>query len=122
MCDDLFEEWVTHYGLLRKLRYDPVLRESWALWDTTPVTSQQSGSGGVSGVDDLTGPTEAEGRRVWVVEPGMGHIGEYSMSLTLCKDILILPHRGSILSVTVAYIPMTSRLWRSPHLCFQRKL
>ncbi|EAU92714.2 hypothetical protein CC1G_01759 [Coprinopsis cinerea okayama7 len=28
LCDDLFEEWVTHYGLLRKLRYDPVLRES----------------------------------------------------------------------------------------------
>ena len=92
---------------------DPVLRESWALWDTTPVPSQQSGSGGVSGADELTGPAEAEGRRVWVVEPGMGHIGESSMSLTLGKDILILPHRGSILFVTVAYIPMASRLAQS---------
>ena len=55
---------------------DPVLRESWALWDTLPSSAEAE--------DDemrlLTAKTkaeaEAEGRKVWVVEPGMGHIGE----------------------------------------------
>ncbi|RDX57400.1 armadillo/beta-catenin/plakoglobin [Lentinus brumalis] len=54
---------------------DPVLRESWALWDTLPSPEPADG--------DVRSPTaktkaeaEAEGRKVWVVEPGMGHIGD----------------------------------------------
>ncbi|KAI0710271.1 armadillo/beta-catenin/plakoglobin [Earliella scabrosa] len=52
---------------------DPVLRESWALWDTTP----QSQDGEVGTPTAKTkAEAEEEGRKVWVVEPGMGHIGD----------------------------------------------
>ena len=52
---------------------DPVLRESWALWDTTP----QSEDGEVGTPTAKTkAEAEEEGRKVWVVEPGMGHIGK----------------------------------------------
>ena len=58
---------------------DPVLRESWALWDDGPKREDDNEGGDA----ELGTPTvktkaeaEAEGRKVWVVEPGMGHIGE----------------------------------------------
>ncbi|KAI0775302.1 armadillo/beta-catenin/plakoglobin [Trametes elegans] len=59
---------------------DPVLRESWALWDTTPAhgpethDAQVEGGAGTPTVKTKA-EAEAEGRKVWVVEPGMGHIG-----------------------------------------------
>ncbi|KAI0368662.1 armadillo/beta-catenin/plakoglobin [Pilatotrama ljubarskyi] len=52
---------------------DPVLRESWALWDTTPEV--KDGDPGTPTVQTKA-DAEAEGRKVWVVEPGMGHIGD----------------------------------------------
>ncbi|KAI0359972.1 armadillo/beta-catenin/plakoglobin [Trametes cingulata] len=52
---------------------DPVLRESWALWDTAPEA--KDGESGTPTVQTKA-EAEAEGRKVWVVEPGMGHIGD----------------------------------------------
>lgn len=52
---------------------DAVLRESWALWDTTP--QREDGEGNTPTVKTRA-EAEAEGRKVWVVEPGMGHIGK----------------------------------------------
>ncbi|KAI8980099.1 armadillo/beta-catenin/plakoglobin [Trametes punicea] len=52
---------------------DPVLRESWALWDTPPEA--EDGEAGTPTVKTKE-EAEAEGRKVWVVEPGMGHIGD----------------------------------------------
>ncbi|KAI0671629.1 armadillo/beta-catenin/plakoglobin [Trametes maxima] len=52
---------------------DPVLRESWALWDTPPeAKGDEVGTTTVK----TKAEAEAEGRKVWVVEPGMGHIGD----------------------------------------------
>ncbi|TBU55572.1 armadillo/beta-catenin/plakoglobin [Dichomitus squalens] len=57
---------------------DPMLRETWALWDTTPQSPSQDGDSG--GLGTPTAKTkaeaEAEGRKIWVVEPGIGHIGD----------------------------------------------
>lgn len=51
---------------------DPVLRECWAQWDdATPDAWPQT-------PQPQTQPqmlTDGHGRKVWVVEPGMGHIG-----------------------------------------------
>ena len=55
---------------------DPVLRESFALWDTAPNPEIEKGPASEGGLGEAVTPVEAEGRRVWVVEPGMGHIGE----------------------------------------------
>ncbi|KAH9850269.1 armadillo/beta-catenin/plakoglobin [Lenzites betulinus] len=52
---------------------DPILRESWALWDTPPEAKE--GEEGISTVQTKA-DAEDEGRKVWVVEPGMGHIGD----------------------------------------------
>ncbi|KAI0833343.1 armadillo/beta-catenin/plakoglobin [Trametes gibbosa] len=52
---------------------DPILRESWALWDTLPETKE--GEEGIPTVETKM-EAEEEGRKVWVVEPGMGHIGD----------------------------------------------
>ena len=61
---------------------DPLLRESWALWDTaTPQSQSQSenekaGLGAHAPTVQTKEEAELEGRKVWVVEPGIGHIGE----------------------------------------------
>ncbi|PIL35674.1 hypothetical protein GSI_02404 [Ganoderma sinense ZZ0214-1] len=60
---------------------DPVLRESWALWDTVALGQDQGDSEKRDvGTGTPTAKTreeaESEGRKVWVVEPGIGHIGE----------------------------------------------
>lgn len=62
---------------------DPVLRESWALWDVTAPEAhvketkqhEKEEEEAVS-TAQTKADAEAEGRKVWVVEPGMGHIGE----------------------------------------------
>ncbi len=81
---------------------DPVLRESWALWDTLPSPEPTDG--------DVRSPTaktkaeaEAEGRKVWVVEPGMGHIGEqlYFVGLVGLRGAC-LRHGGVLMSWSVA--------------------
>ncbi|KAI0749410.1 armadillo/beta-catenin/plakoglobin [Daedaleopsis nitida] len=63
---------------------DPILRESWALWDTSPGLPQVSNQEPLEAEDEdddmvFTAKTktemEEEGRKVWAVEPGMGHIG-----------------------------------------------
>ncbi|KAI0635823.1 armadillo/beta-catenin/plakoglobin [Trametes polyzona] len=54
---------------------DPILRESWALWDTTSSEAKEVADSGVPSVQTKA-EAEAEGRKVWVVEPGMGHIGD----------------------------------------------
>ncbi|KAH9945379.1 armadillo/beta-catenin/plakoglobin [Epithele typhae] len=46
---------------------DPVLRDAWATWDTLETVDSEN---------TLTSPAEEGGRKVWVVEPGMGHIGD----------------------------------------------
>lgn len=59
---------------------DPVLRESWALWDTLAQSQGQNEEKDNFGMGTPTAKTrdeaESEGRKVWVVEPGIGHIGE----------------------------------------------
>lgn len=60
---------------------DPVLRESWALWDTMPQGQsgdEKEGLGASTPSAQTREEAESEGRRVWVVEPGIGHIGECS--------------------------------------------
>ena len=52
---------------------DPVLRESWATWDTLPVSESTENRDGLTPVQ--------EGRKVWVVEPGMGHIGKCTINI-----------------------------------------
>ncbi|RPD59983.1 armadillo/beta-catenin/plakoglobin [Lentinus tigrinus ALCF2SS1-6] len=54
---------------------DPVLRESWALWDTLPSPPETADGELGTPTAKTKAEAEAEGRRVWVVEPGMGHIG-----------------------------------------------
>ncbi|CDO74973.1 hypothetical protein BN946_scf184945.g45 [Trametes cinnabarina] len=57
---------------------DPVLRESWALWDTPAPPEAQENEPGTPATPTVKTKqeAEAEGRKVWVVEPGMGHIGD----------------------------------------------
>ncbi len=59
---------------------DPVLRESWALWDITApeahAKEDETAEEEAVSTTQTKADAEAEGRKVWVVEPGMGHIGE----------------------------------------------
>ena len=39
-------------------------------------------------------PAAKEGRKVWVVEPGMGHIGKYHFTVAACeKSLNTMPRR-----------------------------
>ena len=74
---------------------DPVLRESWAMWDTVPALERKRAEDDV--VVPGTPPAEMEGRRVWVVEPGMGHIGERSVGDSWTGVLTRLLRRRSVL-------------------------
>lgn len=70
---------------------DPVLRESWALWDITAPDAKDAAheteeEEAVSTVQTKA-EAEAEGRKVWVVEPGMGHIGERAAARCDCFSL-----------------------------------
>jgi uridine kinase len=50
---------------------------------------------------DSEGPSATEGRKCWVVEPGMGQIGETFSYLRFCREHhKILCHRRSLLFIS----------------------
>ena len=76
---------------------DPILRESWALWDTTGSQPRAADEETPTPTVQTRAEAEEEGRKVWVVEPGMGHIGERSVGVSWTGVLTRLLRRRSVL-------------------------